>query len=430
MSNQTVNNNNSTIRQAVAPLTLSNLAKVGKEEAIDFNINYDNGVEGEGTLEVRLNITGGKRGNNQADEGCTLFTYHGGSLKQSKKGDFFMDWWLLAPKYENKQLCFNDQGIETTKVWVQRVLKTPVAPELAVFLPQLKALSSDKVQAFLSGLEMSNPAQAAELRTCLTGGLTYKQFPAEVALEMAFFHKNVKFKSSNLNKFADQVENIIDTLSDGGTYTLVLRYSFTESVNLASPIKQMQNTAGNPICYPFSDEPVEYKEVSVNLKYIAVEEGNTYIADPSKYANPAHMLDALNQACAAGTVEPAYFDLDKLKAESAQVNAWKTKIDETTGNKWLQKCGYTAKQGQPNSKFFNLAIEAKQGNELAKAEFGRMTKALLQAGVNGSKAGFTKERAEAIIEAAKEQAEAYLATQAELEDFVLPTEDMAGCLTD
>ncbi len=383
-----------------AASTVSSVTPVQVNDGIEDLLEL-NGVQIPQTLEVRMTLSKSKNEK-------VLFSFHGGNVARSGKGDLFTSFWLMPPVYRERQIQFTAAGdLQRSKVWASLVSKEQVDPALSQQLSLIQSLPEEQRVGFLQLITLQSPAMAEKIKSALqnSGGVKYQSIDHLTLLNQVFGHFNVKFKA-NLNRLASQIESIQDRLveaEEGQKFSLVLRFNLIQGVNAVKELVELQHYSGGlkengteATCYP-NGSPIVIQEVTLNPTYVGIIEGSTYEVDSSKFVDPEVMAAGLMKATQVKSDnKPTYLDRSILSARATRVNAWSEKIEQATGNKWLKKLGYTGSKGE-TPKFFELALQSHYGNVEAKAEFEAMKVAL--EGAVGQK-DLTSDRVESIVKAA------------------------------
>jgi hypothetical protein len=298
------------------------------------------------TLEIRATLKVGAQKK-------TLFTFHGGSVMKSEKGNMFTAFMLRPFIYakDSKELVVNKETGElqhsSVKSFLVKATETQVPEALKPIVDMLKVCPPEQRQVALevAKLQLGQLGISADTLTQYIYGtdtLEHTEISASKFLSNLFKHENVRFKANISSKFESKIENIVDKISGGeDKYSIVLRFDLTK-VNAVKELVELQYYAdgGNLSArtHPVTGDTILLQEVSIPLTYIGIEKGTTYDEDTSKYLNPMLSIQAALTAT-KDSDKPVYMDYSVIEGRAEKVNAWKAKLDNNTGKKFLKNSG-------------------------------------------------------------------------------------------
>lgn len=295
------------------------------------------------TLEIRATAKAGKR--NQ-----TLFTFHGGSVMKSKKGNLFTAFMLRPFIYKFtdgvNEIAVNDKGElqhSSVRSFLVKSVEQSIPERIAPFIEVLKASPVPQREAGIAVAAQTFGVNQEEIVKYLyqTDTLDHKEISPSKFLNNLFKHENVRFKANITSKWETKIESILEKISGEDKYSIILRFDLTR-INVIKELLETQgyNEGGELEArrHPITGDLILLQEVSVPLTYIGIEKGSTYDEDTTKYLNPMLSINAAMNAT-KDEENPTYMDYSILEARAEKVNAWKANMSKFTGKKFLQNSG-------------------------------------------------------------------------------------------
>jgi len=295
------------------------------------------------TLEIRATVKAGRKSQ-------TLFTFHGGSVMKSKKGNLFTAFMLRPFIYKEKdgvkEIAVNDKGElqhSSVKSFLVKSVEQNIPEKIAPFIEVLKTSPTPQREAGIAVAAQTFGVTQEEIVKYLyqTSTLDHKEISPSKFLNNLFKHENVRFKANISSKWESRIENILEKISEEDKYSIILRFDLTR-VNAIKDLLETQgyNEGGELEArrHPLTGDVILLQEVSVPLTYIGIEKGSTYDEDTTKYLNPMLSISAAMNAT-KDEENPTYMDYSILEARAEKVNAWKANMSKFTGKKFLQNSG-------------------------------------------------------------------------------------------
>jgi hypothetical protein len=359
-------------RQVPSLLNLSNTSSVAVPSAVTS-------VESMGvtsdftTLEIRATLKPGAKKQ-------TLFTFHGGSVMKSKKGNLFTAFMLRPFIYSregNKDILVNNETGELQHSSVKSLLvkgvDQTIPADIEPIVSMLKVAPEAQRELAIGMLRTQPSLDIDRILSYLTGSsLVHQEVSPAKLLNSLFKHENVRFKANISSKWENKIDSIIDRISGGDDkYSIILRFDLSK-VNAIKELGEVQHYLEDGSLaarlHPITGDVVQLQEVSIALTYIGLEKGSTYDEDTSKYLNPSLVINAALSAT-KDVENPVYMDYSIIEARAEKVNAWKANMAKFTGKKFLQNSGIV-------DTLYKLAESYASGNEESIKEANSIYEAL------------------------------------------------------
>ena len=295
------------------------------------------------TLEIRATLKPGAKKQ-------TLFTFHGGSVMKSKKGNLFTAFMLRPFIYSregSKEILVNKETGELQHSSVKSLLvkgvEQTIPADIEPIVSMLKA-APEAQRELAIGMLRTQPIDIDRVLSYLNNKseLVYKEISPAKLLNSLFKHENVRFKGNISSKWENKIDSIIDRISGGDEkYSIILRFDLSK-VNSIKELGEVQHYLEDGSLaarlHPITGDVIQLQEVSITLTYIGLEKGSTYDEDTSKYLNPSLVIKAALSAT-KDVENPIYMDYSIIEARAEKVNAWKANMAKFTGKKFLQNSG-------------------------------------------------------------------------------------------
>lgn len=329
-------------RQVPSLLNLSNTSSVAAPSTVTVE---SLGVTSDfTTLEIRATLKPGAKKQ-------TLFTFHGGSVMKSKKGNLFTAFMLRPFIYSregNKDILVNNETGELQHSSVKSLLvkgvDQTIPADIEPIVSMLKAAPEAQRELAIGMLRTQPALDIDTILSYLNTGstLVHKEVSPAKLLNSLFKHENVRFKANISSKWENKIDSIIDRISGGDDkYSIILRFDLSK-VNAIKELVEVQHYLEDGSLaarlHPITGDVVQLQEVSIALTYIGLEKGSTYDEDTSKYLNPSLVINAALSAT-KDVENPVYMDYSIIEARAEKVNAWKANMAKFTGKKFLQNSG-------------------------------------------------------------------------------------------
>ena len=326
-------------RQVPSLLNLSNTSSVAAVTSVESM-----GVTSDfTTLEIRATLKPGAKKQ-------TLFTFHGGSVMKSKKGNLFTAFMLRPFIYSregNKDILVNETGElqhSSVKSLLVKGVDQTIPADIEPVVSMLKAAPEAQRELAIGMLRTQPSLDIDRILSYLNTGssLVHKEVSPAKLLNSLFKHENVRFKANISSKWENKIDSIIDRISGGDEkYSIILRFDLSK-VNAIKELGEVQHYLEDGSLaarlHPITGDVVQLQEVSIALTYIGLEKGSTYDEDTSKYLNPSLVINAALSAT-KDVENPVYMDYSIIEARAEKVNAWKANMAKFTGKKFLQNSG-------------------------------------------------------------------------------------------
>jgi hypothetical protein len=360
-------------RQVPSLLNLSNTSSVAAPSAVTSveSLGVTNDFT---TLEIRATLKPGAKKR-------TLFTFHGGSVMKSKKGNLFTAFMLRPFIYSregNKDILVNKETGELQHSSVKSLLvkgvDQTIPADIEPVVSMLKVAPEAQRELAIGMLRTQPSLDIDRILSYLNTGssLVHKEVSPAKLLNSLFQHENVRFKANISSKWENKIDSIIDRISGGDDkYSIILRFDLSK-VNAIKELGEVQHYLEDGSLaarlHPITGDVVQLQEVSVALTYIGLEKGSTYDEDTSKYLNPSLVINAALSAT-KDVENPVYMDYSIIEARAEKVNAWKANMAKFTGKKFLQNSGIV-------DTLYKLAESYASGNEESIKEANSIYEAL------------------------------------------------------
>ena len=347
-------------RQVPSLLNLSNTSSVVVPSAVTSVESL--GVTSDfTTLEIRATLKPGAKKR-------TLFTFHGGSVMKSKKGNLFTAFMLRPFIYSregNKDILVNKETGELQHSSVKSLLvkgvDQTIPADIEPVVSMLKVAPEAQRELAIGMLRTQPALDIDRILSYLNTGssLVHKEVSPAKLLNSLFQHENVRFKANISSKWENKIDSIIDRISGGDDkYSIILRFDLSK-VNAIKELGEVQHYLEDGSLaarlHPITGDVVQLQEVSIALTYIGLEKGSIYEEDTSKYLNPSLVINAALSAT-KDVENPVYMDYSIIEARAEKVNVWKANMAKFTGKKFLQNSGIV-------DTLYKLAESYASGNE-------------------------------------------------------------------